>query len=72
MGDILSRIEKILESKIYGIPYTEKPQSRIEELLIALDAGSGGGGSSDWKISVSKGTLLITKSTSLNERGDLE
>lgn len=64
MFDVLSRVEKILESKIYGIPYTEKPKSRIEELLIKLDVGSGSGGggtSSDWNIEVSKGVLTISK-----------
>lgn len=31
---MLSRIEKILRSKILGISYDEQPQSRIEDLLI--------------------------------------
>lgn len=43
-----SRSEKILAATIDGTEYTEKPKSRIEELLLelkeAIEEGGGGGG----------------------------
>jgi hypothetical protein len=36
----LSRVEKILVSNIEGTPYTDKPLSRVEALL--LEEGGGG------------------------------
>lgn len=43
-----SRVEDILEATIEAEPYTEEPQSRVEELLIELkqviEQGGGGGG----------------------------
>lgn len=36
-----SRIEKILRSKIEGTPYTEKPRSSLESLLLDLNVSSG-------------------------------
>lgn len=51
-----SRVEDILEATLTGDPYTEYPQSRIEELLIELkaliEAGGGGGGG---------GSAILTK-----------
>lgn len=35
----MSRIEKILESKILGVPYTQQPLSRLEYLLMNLSFG---------------------------------
>lgn len=37
-----SRVEQILNSKIYGDAYNDRPQSRVEELLLDLDTSSGG------------------------------
>ena len=37
-----NRVEAILQSKIDGTPYDAPPQSRVEELLIELNAGGGG------------------------------
>lgn len=42
-----SRAEAILQAKINGEEYNALPQSRIEALLIELDAG-GGGGTNDY------------------------
>ena len=36
----LSRVERILQSNIDGTPYTDKPLSRVEALL--LEEGGGG------------------------------
>lgn len=46
MSDTLSRVEGILENKVYGTPYDEPPQSRVEKLLMELGAGGGTGGGS--------------------------
>lgn len=43
-----SRVEEILKSKIDGTSYDKPPLSRVEELLIELNAGGGGGGTSDY------------------------
>lgn len=48
----LSRAEDILESKIAGTAYDKPPLSRIEALLIQLDAGGGGGEASIKRIVV--------------------
>lgn len=39
-----SRVEAILSSKLSGEAYDGSPQSRVEELLLDLDTGGGGGG----------------------------
>ena len=36
-----SRLERILRSKIEGTPYTEKPRSSLESLLLDLNVSSG-------------------------------
>lgn len=36
----MSRIEKILESKLLGVPYNGLPQSRLEQLLMDSNLGS--------------------------------
>lgn len=62
MGDF--RVEDILEATIDGEPYSELPQSRLEELLLELkeviEAGGGGGGTSTiaWKPSVSEEGII--------------
>lgn len=43
-----SRAEEILQSKIDGTSYDKPPQSRVEELLLELDTGGGGGGTTDY------------------------
>lgn len=43
-----SRVEDILQSKIDGTSYDKAPLSRVEELLIELDVGGGGGGTTDY------------------------
>lgn len=43
-----SRVEDILQSKIDGTSYDKAPLSRVEELLIELDVGGGGGGATDY------------------------
>ena len=43
----LSRVEEILQSKIDGTTYDKPPLSRVEELLLELDTG-GGGGTTDY------------------------
>ena len=43
----LSRAEEILQSKIDGTSYDKPPMSRVEELLLELDTG-GGGGTTDY------------------------
>lgn len=47
MSNLLSRVEGILENKVYGTPYDEPPQSRIEDLLTKLNTGGGGGGNGE-------------------------
>lgn len=49
MSDITptSRVESILQSKIDGTSYDKPPLSRVEALLIDLNAG-GSGGTSDY------------------------
>lgn len=44
----LSRAEEILQSKIDGTSYDKPPLSRVEALLIELDTGGGGGGTTDY------------------------
>lgn len=44
MATALSRVEKILQSKIDGTSYTDPPLSRVEKLLIDLNTSGGGGG----------------------------
>lgn len=64
----LSRIEDILEAKINGTAYTEPPQSRIEELLIQLNVGGGGGGDNpDLTNLTNRVSQLETK---VNNQGD--
>lgn len=43
-----SRVEEILQSKIDGTTYTRPPLSRVEELLLELDAG--GSGTTDYNL----------------------
>ncbi len=43
-----SRVEEILQSKIDGTSYDKPPLSRVEALLIDLNAGGGGGGTDDY------------------------
>lgn len=43
-----SRVEAILKSKIDGTAYDKPPLSRVEALLIELDTGGGGGGTTDY------------------------
>ena len=58
MGEIpQSRVEEILQSKIDGTAYDKPPQSRIEALLIELNTGGGGGGTSDYNQLSNKPTL---------------
>lgn len=51
-----SRVEQILQSKIDGTSYDKKPLSRVEELLLDLDTG-GGGGTSDYNSLSNKPSL---------------
>lgn len=51
-----SRVEDILQSKIDGTSYDKAPLSRVEELLIELDVG-GGGGTTDYNQLSNKPTL---------------
>lgn len=49
MGEIpQSRVEEILQSKIDGTTYDRPPLSRVEALLIELNTGGGGGGTTDY------------------------
>ena len=48
-----SRVEAILKSKIDGTTYEKIPLSRVEALLIELNAG-GGGGTNDYNEQVNK------------------
>ena len=58
MGEIpQSRVEEILQSKIDGTTYDKPPQSRVEALLIELNTGGGGGGTSDYNQLSNKPTL---------------
>ena len=58
MGEIpQSRVEEILQSKIDGTAYDKPPQSRVEALLIELNTGGGGGGTSDYNQLSNKPTL---------------
>lgn len=41
----LSRAEKILQAKLNGESYDAPPQSRLENLLLEMGTGGGGGGS---------------------------
>lgn len=43
-----SRVEEILKSKIDGTSYDKQPLSRVEELLIELNTGGGGGGTTNY------------------------
>lgn len=52
-----SRAEEILQSKIDGTSYDKPPQSRVEELLLELDTGGGGGGTTDYNQLSNKPTL---------------
>ena len=56
MSDNLSRVEDILQSKIDGTAYNKPPLSRVEELLLELDTG-GGGGTTDYNQLSNKPTL---------------
>jgi hypothetical protein len=53
-GNSEGRNVKILESIVNGTPYTDPPQSRVEELLIEVKevieegGGGGGGGTTDY------------------------
>lgn len=53
----MSRAEEILQSKIDGTSYNKQPLSRIEEQLIELNTGGGGGGTNDYNQLVNKPTL---------------
>jgi hypothetical protein len=53
----LSRAEEILQSKIDGTSYDKPPLSRVEALLIELDTGGGGGGTTDYNQLTNKPTL---------------
>lgn len=64
----LSRIEDILEAKINGTAYTEPPQSRIEELLIQLNVGGGGGGDNPDLTSLTNRVSQLE--TKVNNQGD--
>ena len=56
MGSIpTSRVEEILQSKIDGTAYDRPPLSRVEALLLELDAG--GGGTTDYNQLINKPTL---------------
>lgn len=58
MGQIpQSRVEEILQSKIDGTSYDKPPQSRVEALLIELNTGGGGGGTTDYNQLSNKPTL---------------
>ena len=52
-----SRAEEILQSKIDGTSYDKPPQSRVEELLLELDTGGGGGGTKDYNELINKPTI---------------
>ena len=52
----LSRAEEILQSKIDGTSYNKPPMSRVEELLLELNTG-GGGGTTDYNQLINKPTL---------------
>ena len=52
----LSRTEEILQSKIDGTSYNKPPMSRVEELLLELNTG-GGGGTTDYNQLSNKPTL---------------
>lgn len=52
-----SRVEDILKSKIDGTSYDKPPLSRVEALLIDLNAGGGGGGTTDYNQLSNKPTL---------------
>lgn len=52
-----SRVEDILQSKIDGTSYDRPPLSRVEALLIDLDVGGGGGGTTDYNQLSNKPTL---------------
>ena len=52
----LSRAEEILQSKIDGTSYDKPPMSRVEELLLELDTG-GGGGTNDYNQLINLPTL---------------
>ena len=53
----LSRTEEILQSKIDGTSYDKPPLSRVEELLLELDTGGGGGGTKDYNELINKPTI---------------
>lgn len=53
----LSRVEDILQSKIDGTSYDKPPQSRVEELLLELDTGGGGGGTKDYNELINKPSI---------------
>ncbi len=52
-----SRVEDILKSKIDGTSYDKPPLSRVEALLIDLNTGGGGGGTTDYNQLSNKPTL---------------
>lgn len=52
-----SRVEDILQSKIDGTSYDKPPLSRVEALLLDLDTGGGGGGTTDYSQLVNKPSL---------------
>lgn len=64
----LSRTEEILQSKIDGTSYDRPPLSRVEALLLELDTGGGGGGTTDYNQLVNKpsinGVTLVGNVTS--------
>lgn len=59
MSDLIpnSRVEEILQSKIDGTAYDKPPLSRVEALLIELNAGGGGTGTTDYNALSNKPTL---------------
>lgn len=59
MSEIIptSRVEEILQSKIDGTTYDKPPLSRVEALLIELDTGGGGGGTTDYNALSNKPSL---------------
>ena len=52
-----SRVEDIIQSKIDGTSYDKPPLSRVEALLIELDVGGGGGGTTDYNSLSNKPSL---------------
>lgn len=57
MSNVLSRVEGILENKVYGTSYNEPPQSRVEELLMKLNTGGGTGGGGSGSIEFERSNI---------------